>query len=526
VGGLSPVWVMVATTIQLSTPAGRRRVRSRPPSIDKPTHDPVWRGVWRLLQPAPLPSRGLRRRSQRRAGTPGQDTIARLLRWQELFPTRAALALAVFVCVIAPTTLVWLQIDANPKFSPIDEAAHFDYVERVSRGELPRQGERLTQSTLRELACRGSVLEGLRAPPCSTPKLEYEQFSATYQYEAQQPPTYYAVTVPMRWAAQKLLGIDSQLDATRATGIVWLVAGLLLLWAAGRVMAIEPLPLGASLLLLVLAPVVLYGTAIVSNDVTSIPATGLVALTAALAYRRDLPRATLVLFGAGFLAAALKTSNMFAVVSISGLFAVGAVVARASGEPWALTLRRWLRDGGALLIGGVLAAALWTVLHRSRALIDLTDEPTFEVLRGTTRSLGLVIREAVELFRPLTGLSGGFVGLSPDTLDQNAQAPFYSVLSFLLIGGGLAGLFVSPRRWPNVLGLIAVPALYVGGVVFGLGLMTTYDIDPGLSGRYALSLGAVLVLVLAASATGRWTQRALAVYAFAFFLTTFTVMVT
>jgi hypothetical protein len=449
-----------------------------------------------------------------------------LLGWRELFPTRAALALAAFVCVIAPTTLVWLEIDANPKFSPIDEAAHFDYVERVSKGELPRQGQHLTDSTLRALACTGSVLSTLKAPPCSTPKLEYDQFSATYQYEAQQPPTYYAVTVPMRWAAQKVLGIDSQLDATRATGIVWVVVGLLLLWAAGRAMAIEPLPLGSSLLLLVLAPVVLYGTGIVSNDVTSIPAAGMVALAAALAYRRELPRATLVLFAVGFLAAALKTSNMFAVVSISALFAVGAIAARAPAEAWMPTARRWLRDGGALLIGGVLAAALWTVLHRSRALIPLTDEPTFDALRNGPRTVGLVIRQATELLRPLTGLSGGFVGLSPETLDQNAQAPFYSALTFLLIGSGLAGLFLSPRRWFNALGLIAVPALYVGGVVFGLGLMNTYDIDPGLSGRYALSLGAVLVLVLAASVTGRWAQRALAAYAAAFFLTTFTIMVT
>ncbi len=83
------------------------------------------------------------------------------------------------------------------------------------------------------------------------------------------------------------------------------------------------------------------------------------------------------------------------------------------------------------------------------------------------------------------------------------------MLSFLLIGAGLAGLFVSPRRWPHALGLIAVPALYVGGVVFGLGLMITYDIDPGLSGRYALSLGAAARARAGGLVTGRWAQRAL-----------------
>ena len=139
------------------------------------------------------------------------------------------------------------------------------------------------------------------------------------------------------------------------------------------------------------------------------------------------------------------------------------------------------------------------------------------------RTLGLVLREATELFRPLTG-TGGF--LSPETLDQPAQAGLYSVLTFLLIGAALSGLFVSPRRWPHALGLIGVPVLYVGGVAFGLGPMLTYDIDPGLSGRYALSLGTLLVLVLAAALAGKWARWALAAFASALFLTTFAVMVT
>ena len=109
--------------------------------------------------------------------------------------------------------------------------------------------------------------------------------------------------------------------------------------------------------------------------------------------------------------------------------------------------------------------------------------------------------------------------LSPETLDSNTQAPFYTVLGFLVIGAGLGGLFVTPRRWNHVLGLISVAALYLGGLAFGLSLMLTYDIDPGLSGRYALSLGPLLILVLAASVAGRWSQRALAVFAGVYFVT-------
>jgi hypothetical protein len=427
--------------------------------------------------------------------------------------------LALFVCVVAPTTLVWIQIVDNPKFSPVDETAHFDYVDRVAAGEVPRQGERLLQSSLRELACRKTSVVDLKSPPCGTTPLRYEQFTATYQHEAQQPPPYYAITLPLRWLAQNVVGIDDKLRATRATSIVWLVVGLLLVWTAGRVMAVDPLPLGASMLLLVVGPNVVYHTATVSNDVTAVPAAGLVALVAALAYRRDGPHVPIALAGAGFAAAALKTTNLFPVLAISGAFAVAALADCRPAGPWSDVARRWMRTGGGLAIGGLTAAALWAVIHRTRALIDLKEDPTFEVLRAAPRTFHLVVREAAELLQPLGR------GALSDTLSHAAQVPFFWGSSFLLIAAGMAGLFVSPRRWPHVLGLIAVPLLYVGGVVFGVGLMITYDIDPALSGRYGLAMAPLLVLVLAASLIGRWAQRLVAAFAACSFLTILITMI-
>ena len=65
----------------------------------------------------------------------------------------------------------------------------------MRRGEIPRQGEHLLDSTLRDLACRQTALLAAGHPPCDTKVLRYEQFSATWQHEAQQPPTYYALTL-------------------------------------------------------------------------------------------------------------------------------------------------------------------------------------------------------------------------------------------------------------------------------------------------------------------------------------------
>jgi hypothetical protein len=442
-----------------------------------------------------------------------------------LFPTGSALAIALFVCVVAPVTLVALQIDANPKFSPLDEAAHFDYIDRVADGEVPRQGQELLPATLRTVACTGNALAGARTPPCTAPALRPEQFPGRgSQYEAQQPPTYYALTVPVRWVTQHVLGVGNRLDATRAASIAWLVAGLLLAWAAGRVMAIDPFALGAALLLIVGAPTVIFITGSVSNDVTAVPAGAMVALVAALAHRRDGPRMPVALFAAGFAAAALKTSNIMAVGVVSALFAVSAARA-VGGRPAGAILRRWARDGGALLLGSVLAICAWVVVHRSLALIDLREEPAFEALRRSPHTIGVVLREAVAILQPLTGdLAVSLV--SAATLDRDAQRPLYALLGFVVVSAGLAGLFVTPRRWPHVLGLIAVPALYLGGVALGLSLLVTYQIDPGLGGRYGLSIAPLLVLALAAALEGRWAQRAVATLGLALVVTTFVVMVT
>ena len=235
----------------------------------------------------------------------------------------------------------------------------------------------------------------------------------------------------------------------------------------------------------------------------------------------------LLLAGAGAFAAACKVTNLFAVVAVSALFAVAAITARAPGEPWIPTARRWLRDGGALLAGGLAVAGLWTLVHQSIALIDLADEPTYEALRGGSQALGPVLVAAAAFLEPLTSEPAPTLA-SAETLGQDAQRPFHVALSFVLIGAGLAGLFVSPRRWHHALGLIAVPALYVGGVAIGLAFMVALDTDAGagVSGRYGMSVAPLLLLALAASLRGRWSSGAIAALSVASFVTTMVVMAT
>lgn len=443
-----------------------------------------------------------------------------------VLPSRVALAIMFAVCVVVPIVLVTLQIDLNPRFSATDETAHFDYVDRVAQGSIPRQGEEILPSTRREAACRNPQTDEARARLCHAreiPPQDRRPGKVELQYEAQQPPTYYAVTVPLRWVAEHVFQVDDKLAATRAGGLFWLVAGLLCLWVAGRLMSIGVAPLAAVLLLLAAAPLTIEHAGTVSNDATAVFAGGFIALIGALAHRRGdrgLPAVVLVLAGA--LVVSLKVTNVFPVAAVAALFAVAAIGNRADGERGSETFKRWWRVGGWLLLGSAVVGIAWVLVHRSLALIPLAEDPSFNILRlEKDYSTWNVLAQATGLFEPLTGLF-----TSRATLGQNVELAFYPFLGYLLLAGALAGMFTSPRRWNHWLGLVTIPVVYVLGVILGLGVALSYDANPGLSGRYALSIAPLLILVLGASLVGRWAVRALGAFAVAMALTIFAVMVT
>jgi hypothetical protein len=130
--------------------------------------------------------------------------------------------------------------------------------------------------------------------------------------------------------------------------------------------------------------------------------------------------------------------------------------------------------------------------------------------------MAMILQEASSLLLPLTGSFDVFrtsaVAPVVQTSSSQVQSLMGTLLGYLVVAGGLAGLFVCPRKWSHWLGLISLLVLFVGGVVLGVSLFRTYDINPGLSGRYGLAVAPLLIMGLVASARGRWVTRGLWVF--------------
>jgi hypothetical protein len=105
------------------------------------------------------------------------------------------LALVAIVTFSIQMIFLAVGISKSP-FTPFDEAAHFDYVVKISKGHLPKVNEKYGQTVLEDIACQPTRSEAwLALEPCGSdfysPKNApfHGQSSATGY-----PPNYYLVT--------------------------------------------------------------------------------------------------------------------------------------------------------------------------------------------------------------------------------------------------------------------------------------------------------------------------------------------
>ncbi|MFP5257255.1 MAG: hypothetical protein ACLGI8_15555 [Acidimicrobiia bacterium] len=286
-----------------------------------------------------------------------------------------AVLLFLLVVVLLPATTTAIAVDRFPALSKYDEFAHIDYLRRIDRGEVPRIGDKILPETARDVACR--TINGREVVPCSLEEIPLEVIDAQgYSYEAQQPPLYYAATSVVR----RVFGIavNGYVNAARLTGMVWLSAGLAVLWWFFRRRLGAPATVTAVACALVgLAPVVVGQAGIVNNDAAGV-LIGSVVLVGYERGRRPLNPATLLVMSA--VAVVLVLVKPLAVLPIGA-----SVLALLFGSERAG--QRWLARAQVLVPAAAAAVTYqaWQLVRDAREVVPYAD--VVEVLLGAREIL-------------------------------------------------------------------------------------------------------------------------------------------
>ncbi|HET8591409.1 MAG TPA: hypothetical protein VFM01_17375, partial [Nakamurella sp.] len=164
--------------------------------------------------------------------------------------------------------LVGFTIDRSTRFSALDEATHIDYVWDIAHGKLPAKGDKLSDWTLAEWACRGQAnIKNL--PACGSGAGAKGFPGSGSQYNFAHPPLYYAVNAGIALVVTGISPVGF-FDASRIGSGIWLLAGLIALYLAMRYWGVRwSVALPATITATAL-PVVLHAGTITTNDAPAV----------------------------------------------------------------------------------------------------------------------------------------------------------------------------------------------------------------------------------------------------------------
>jgi hypothetical protein len=440
------------------------------------------------------------------------DTLKKAMRL--VFPHAWSVVLAAVFCLIIPTLLVATHINKNSELSPIDEGAHYDYIVRISSGEIPRFGEAMQQETLKTIACNGVALHDFITPRCDSSTFVPRDFGGGLSYEAQQAPAYYGITAVARWVPEKVLGFDGFV-AARSVGVLWIVSALLVFWATGRVLGFNPLLIASGCLLISAAPLSIYVSSNVTNDASGLFSGSILLLISALSLKYQRRWFPYLFFVVGLILPLFKVTNLIAIAIIAIVLLIWNLgkVNRWESQKQRLVsaLRPWSATGGLLILGGALSSLVWSALEMSRSIADPKTISTFNVLRGTPVGLSKIASESLQMLGPLTNSYSALLSNNGTHIVGNLTAiNFLTISTFclygLLLAAGFSILFLSPRKLLSWLAFVSVCGLFLGGFVFGVVNWRTYDIDPSITARYGIAVGSFLVLSVIGLLRGKWSK--------------------
>ena len=221
------------------------------------------------LDPAPLPTEpenpaeGTVADPAATGDQPRQPAGGRSL-WGEPLRRLIAVALALFAVAVAITAPAALN---SRGISPFDEATHIDYAYQVAHGHIPARGSVIAPVIRADMLCRGPASRDVKLTRCGERNPPAKSFVVGAQnYNFGHPPVYYAITGVLARAAGLPFSGDHFIAFARLAGILWLFAGMLVLYLALRKFRVRWELAACGALLLALTPAVFYLDATVTND--------------------------------------------------------------------------------------------------------------------------------------------------------------------------------------------------------------------------------------------------------------------
>lgn len=264
--------------------------------------------------------------------------------------------------ILALASLLWsfAAITASPALANLGEWTYVDYSYRLAEGELPVQGDELTEYVREAWSCRGmdGALRGETPPPCEdvADSAVTDWPIAGENYNAFHPPLYFGFAAGIAKSLEAV-GVDF-IDGARiasallaAIGTAWLYYAIRL-WDVRRRNAI-----GATLIALS-TPTIAHAAAIVHNDAISMIAGAAAVWLAARIFKHH-NHGWILPFTIAALITLTRTLSVVAVLGVGVL--VFFVALFSAGERWTR-----LKPALAIVAGTFLPYVAWTVFQNGR----------------------------------------------------------------------------------------------------------------------------------------------------------------
>jgi hypothetical protein len=177
--------------------------------------------------------------------------------------------LCIAIVALMSTMLIVVE-SSKPKFDVFDEAAHYDYVQRLTQLQIPSTGDKLTQHTLKMIDCTSSW--NVDVIDCEDKFRDPKIYPAQgYSYESQQSPLAYLPFAGLGLLLDSDQNFGSLLPLTRLGNLFWLLVSVILLVVISR----QNRKLSSWQLFILasatfLSPVVLHAFATINNDALGI----------------------------------------------------------------------------------------------------------------------------------------------------------------------------------------------------------------------------------------------------------------